>query len=72
MMWPKLSRIFLPSLFLLCLLQNEISAADLIDVTGNLFSSPATGVVAAFGDFNADKLTDIFVIKEDGECQCDC
>ena len=39
----------------------------LSDVTSDLFSGSKNGVVAAFGNFNADKLTDIFVIAEKGK-----
>uniref|UniRef100_UPI00398F2F27 T-cell immunomodulatory protein n=1 Tax=Pristiophorus japonicus TaxID=55135 RepID=UPI00398F2F27 len=33
------------------------------DVTAELFGSEARGTVAAFGDFNSDKQTDIFLIR---------
>lgn len=39
-------------------------AFGLQDVTGDLFGSENVGTVAAFGDFNSDKQTDIFVIRE--------
>lgn len=34
------------------------------DVTVDLFGSENYGTVAAFGDFNADKQSDIFIIRE--------
>lgn len=34
------------------------------DVTGDLFGSENFGTVAAFGDFNSDKQTDIFIIRK--------
>lgn len=34
------------------------------DVTTDLFGSENYGTVAAFGDFNSDKQTDIFIIRE--------
>lgn len=34
------------------------------DVTVDLFGSENVGTVAAFGDFNSDKQTDVFVIRE--------
>lgn len=34
------------------------------DVTVDLFGAENVGTVAAFGDFNSDKQTDIFVIRE--------
>ncbi|XP_043100674.1 T-cell immunomodulatory protein isoform X2 [Puntigrus tetrazona] len=37
------------------------------DVTGDLFGSENFGTVAAFGDFNSDKQTDIFIIREHSE-----
>ncbi|XP_056134311.1 T-cell immunomodulatory protein isoform X2 [Lampris incognitus] len=45
--------------------QYHISALQ--DVTADLFGSENFGTVAAFGDFNSDKQTDIFVIKEQTE-----
>ncbi|KAG7468551.1 hypothetical protein MATL_G00144130 [Megalops atlanticus] len=37
------------------------------DVTADLFGSEYYGTVAAFGDFNSDKQTDIFIIREQSE-----
>uniref|UniRef100_A0A3Q3LII9 Integrin alpha FG-GAP repeat containing 1 n=1 Tax=Mastacembelus armatus TaxID=205130 RepID=A0A3Q3LII9_9TELE len=37
------------------------------DVTGDLFGAENYGTVAAFGDFNSDKQTDIFIIREQSE-----
>lgn len=34
------------------------------DVTVDLFGSENYGTVAAFGDFNADKQSDMFIIRE--------
>lgn len=34
------------------------------DVTTDLFGDQNYGTVAAFGDFNSDKQTDIFIIRE--------
>ncbi|WAR11578.1 TIP-like protein [Mya arenaria] len=36
------------------------------DVTDKIFGSKPHGFISAFGDFNADKYTDIFVISETG------
>ncbi|XP_072237107.1 T-cell immunomodulatory protein [Leuresthes tenuis] len=52
--------------FFLFLLGRYISFA-LQDVTADLFGTAKYGTVAAFGDFNADKQTDIFVIREQSE-----
>ncbi|XP_017281343.1 T-cell immunomodulatory protein [Kryptolebias marmoratus] len=43
------------------------STLALQDVTAELFGSAKYGTVAAFGDFNSDKQTDIFIIKEQSE-----
>ena len=37
------------------------------DITSSLFQNNENDVIAAFGDFDADKLTDIFVISSDGK-----
>lgn len=34
------------------------------DVTNDLFGGENVGKVAAFGDFNSDKQTDVFVIRD--------
>ncbi|XP_053402871.1 T-cell immunomodulatory protein-like [Mercenaria mercenaria] len=39
----------------------------LSDVTNKVFSKVPTGIIAAFGDFDADKYTDVFVISDDGK-----
>lgn len=38
----------------------------LIDVTGAAFGGQSDGFLAAFGDFNSDKKTDLFVITGNG------
>lgn len=40
------------------------SVLALQDVTTDLFGAENYGTVAAFGDFYADKQTDIFIIRE--------
>lgn len=40
---------------------------SLSDVTNKVFSKVPSGLIAAFGDFDADKYTDVFVISHDGE-----
>lgn len=37
------------------------------DITASVFGSVTDGMPAAFGDFNSDKLTDMFVIRDDGK-----
>ncbi|CAL1535280.1 unnamed protein product [Lymnaea stagnalis] len=40
--------------------------SSLSDVTSEVFDQQPTGFIAAFGDLDADKATDIFVISDDG------
>ncbi|XP_057202349.1 T-cell immunomodulatory protein [Triplophysa rosa] len=51
---------------LLCFVGRQVTFA-LQDVTSDLFGSENYGTVAAFGDFNSDKQTDIFIIREQSE-----
>ncbi|XP_068173650.1 T-cell immunomodulatory protein [Antennarius striatus] len=53
------------SIILVFMNQNNIFALQ--DVTADLFGTENYGTVAAFGDFSADKQTDIFVIRERSE-----
>uniref|UniRef100_A0A8C7Y244 Integrin alpha FG-GAP repeat containing 1 n=1 Tax=Oryzias sinensis TaxID=183150 RepID=A0A8C7Y244_9TELE len=46
---------------------SDYSTLALQDVTTELFGKENHGTMAAFGDFNSDKQTDIFVITEDSE-----
>lgn len=46
--------------FLLCLLSAEPVSA--LDFTDKVFEGKPLGLLAAFGDFNSDKLTDVFVV----------
>lgn len=48
----------------LSLFGGQYNTFALQDVTVDLFGSENYGTVAAFGDFNADKQSDIFVIRE--------
>lgn len=50
-------------MLLLCFVGRHVTFA-LQDVTSDLFGSENYGTVAAFGDFNSDKQTDIFIIRE--------
>ncbi|KAG7236946.1 hypothetical protein INR49_032952 [Caranx melampygus] len=45
------------------------SQYDTNDVTADLFGAENFGTIAAFGDFNSDKQTDIFIIREQSELQ---
>uniref|UniRef100_A0A672I1Z7 T-cell immunomodulatory protein TIP C2 domain-containing protein n=1 Tax=Salarias fasciatus TaxID=181472 RepID=A0A672I1Z7_SALFA len=51
----------------LLLILGHFHAFALQDVTVELFGASNYGTVAAFGDFNADKQTDIFIIREQSE-----
>lgn len=55
-------------LVLCCLLGLPRPGRALHNVTAQLFGSEARGVLAAFGDFNSDKQTDLFVLR-DGQCR---
>uniref|UniRef100_A0A3B4FFK8 Integrin alpha FG-GAP repeat containing 1 n=1 Tax=Pundamilia nyererei TaxID=303518 RepID=A0A3B4FFK8_9CICH len=52
------------TLAFLLLLGGQYNTFALQDVTADLFGPGNFGTVAAFGDFNSDKQTDIFTIKE--------
>lgn len=41
--------------------QNRVKANN---VTSQVFGTIQEGIVAAFGDFNSDELTDVFLIRE--------
>ena len=47
----------------LLLLSWVVGAFPLQDVTAALFGAENRGTVAAFGDFNSDKQTDLFIIR---------
>ncbi|XP_075934040.1 T-cell immunomodulatory protein [Anarhichas minor] len=51
----------------LLLFVGQYSAFALQDVTADLFGAENYGTVAAFGDFDADKQTDIFIIRGQAE-----
>uniref|UniRef100_A0A3B1K530 Integrin alpha FG-GAP repeat containing 1 n=1 Tax=Astyanax mexicanus TaxID=7994 RepID=A0A3B1K530_ASTMX len=54
-------------LALVLLFSGHEIASGLQDVTTDLFGTENKGTVAAFGDFNSDKQTDIFIIREQSE-----
>lgn len=55
-------------LFWLSLFGVSCVLGDLIsDVTNDVGLSNVEGIIAAYGDFNSDKTTDIFVISNDGK-----
>lgn len=50
--------------FLLFFENNIFASAS--DITNQVFGSSSDGIIGAFGDFNSDELTDVFVIKNNG------
>lgn len=54
----------LSTLAFLLLISGQNPTFALQDVTTDLFGGENNGTVAAFGDFNSDKQTDIFIIRE--------
>lgn len=58
-------RIFILNILaFLLLFVGQYNTFALQDVTNDLFGTENHGTVAAFGDFNSDKQTDIFIIRE--------
>lgn len=57
------------TLWLVLFVINNVGVnCSLSDATSSVFSGMHhSGIVAAFGDFNADKATDIFVLSENGK-----
>ena len=43
------------------------AATSVHDITASAFGTIVNGKLAAFGDFNADKHTDIFTLSNDGK-----
>ncbi|XP_014670356.1 PREDICTED: T-cell immunomodulatory protein-like [Priapulus caudatus] len=43
------------------------TASTVTDVSQDVYGRGINGLIAAFGDFNADKLTDVFLIKDSGK-----
>ncbi|XP_064610624.1 T-cell immunomodulatory protein-like [Liolophura sinensis] len=58
---------FLIFTLVLILLLVSHTKCYLIDVTGDAFGDQSDGFLAAFGDFNSDKKTDLFVITGNGQ-----
>lgn len=52
---------------LIILVFRSCYANSIHDVTTSAFGAVVQGKLAAFGDFNADKHTDIFTLSDDGE-----
>lgn len=52
---------------LIILVFRSCFANSIHDVTTSAFGSVVQGKLAAFGDFNADKHTDIFTLSDDGK-----
>uniref|UniRef100_A0A4W6G0H8 Integrin alpha FG-GAP repeat containing 1 n=1 Tax=Lates calcarifer TaxID=8187 RepID=A0A4W6G0H8_LATCA len=61
----RIFRLNILAFFLLFVVQYNTFALQ--DVTTDLFGAENYGTVAAFGDFNSDKQTDIFIIRKQSE-----
>ncbi|GLD69236.1 T-cell immunomodulatory protein, partial [Lates japonicus] len=61
----RIFRLNILAFFLLFVVQYNTFALQ--DVTADLFGAENYGTVAAFGDFNSDKQTDIFIIRKQSE-----
>ena len=60
-------------LVFLVVLSGQHKTSALQDVTRELFGDENYGTVAAFGDLNSDKMTDIFIIREGNiNARCCC
>ena len=75
-MWTKMSRlssIFLLLLSLLAIVFCDdpfaVNTAEFTDNTNAVFTDggPADGIIAAYGDIDSNKLTDVFVLRQDGK-----
>ena len=49
-------------LVLLCTSSDGVS-----DITKIVFGDSSDGIIGAFGDFNSDELTDVFIVKNEGK-----
>lgn len=52
---------------LLCFFWLATGAVRASDITNVVFGNNRDGIIAAFGDFNSDELTDVFVLKNRGQ-----
>lgn len=53
--------------FYLILVSCLLSISTCSDITNLVFGSLTDGMPAAFGDFNSDELTDVFVLRDNGK-----
>lgn len=44
--------------------------SSLINLTSDVFGGNTDGIIAAFGDINSDKLTDLFILSNKGKLFC--
>lgn len=54
-------------LVLLMVMQQTVVYGSLSDVTSEVFDKQPLGIISAFGDLDANKATDFFVLSPDGE-----
>jgi hypothetical protein len=64
---PDRGKILLSVSAMILLHLTPIQSDDLIDITASVFGNYSGVIPAAFGDFNADKLTDMFVLSVEVE-----
>ncbi|KAG5682983.1 hypothetical protein PVAND_012297 [Polypedilum vanderplanki] len=51
--------------FILLFLAKLVHSSDIIDITDIVFQNLDNAIVAAYGDFNSDELTDVFLLRDD-------
>lgn len=57
----------IPLLLLVALIElSNVGYCAASDITNNVFGSIHEGIIAAFGDFNSDELTDVFMVTNKG------
>ncbi|ESP02604.1 hypothetical protein LOTGIDRAFT_237922 [Lottia gigantea] len=54
-------------LVFICIISNECTFASFSDTSSGIFGGTSQGLIAAFGDFNADKATDVFILADDAK-----
>jgi hypothetical protein len=64
---PDRGKILLTISAIIFLYLPPIQSDDLTDITGSVFGNYSGVIPAAFGDFNGDKLTDMFVVSVEVE-----
>nr|AVP12666.1 T-cell immunomodulatory protein [Testudinalia testudinalis] len=63
----EMMNVFLSLLAFFCIISNECTFASFSDTSSGIFGLTSQGLIAAFGDFNADKATDVFILSDDAK-----